>query len=177
MAKSKGINLLPQGEFDASIIGRVLKWATGTFRIIVIVTEMVVMAAFLSRFWLDAQNSDLTDSIKIKSSQIEAQADFEKQFREVQKKLAIFKALASDTTSSQKIDLIASKTPGDIVLDNITQTQNSIQIKGSSVSELAVAQMIANLKSEKTFKDVGLVSLNSQESSSGGLVFVLKVDY
>jgi len=84
MPKNKSINLLPQEEFEASTIGRVLKWATGTFRIIVIITEMVVMAAFLSRFWLDAQNSDLTDSIKIRSAQISAQGDLEKRFREIQ---------------------------------------------------------------------------------------------
>jgi hypothetical protein len=43
MPKNKAINLLPQEEFDISIIGRTLKWAMGTFRIIVIVTEIVVM--------------------------------------------------------------------------------------------------------------------------------------
>jgi len=45
----------------------------GSFRIIVIVTEIIVMGAFLSRFWLDAQNSELDSSIKIASAQITAQ--------------------------------------------------------------------------------------------------------
>ena len=73
MPKKKNINLLPKEEFDASVVGRLLRWAMGTFRIIVIITEMIVMAAFLSRFWLDAQNSDLNDEIRFASSQIDSQ--------------------------------------------------------------------------------------------------------
>src|SRR5512144_1767398 len=94
MAKSKSINLLPQEEFENSVLGRILRWATGSFRVIVIITEMVVMGAFLSRFWLDAQNSDLNDSIQIKSAQISAQKDFENQFRQIQKKLDIYKGIS-----------------------------------------------------------------------------------
>jgi hypothetical protein len=87
MPKNKTINLLPQEEFESSIIGRILRWAMGTFRIIVIITEIIVMGAFLSRFWLDAQNSTLSDGIKIKSSQIQSLADIEKEFRNIQSKL------------------------------------------------------------------------------------------
>ena len=61
--KEPEINLLPQEEFEGSVIGRILKWGLSTFRIIVIIVEMVVMAAFLSRFWLDAKNSDLNEDI------------------------------------------------------------------------------------------------------------------
>ncbi|KKR69678.1 MAG: hypothetical protein UU12_C0039G0005 [Candidatus Woesebacteria bacterium GW2011_GWA2_40_7b] len=100
MPKTKTINLLPQEEFDVSTLGRILKWAMGTFRIIVIVTEMIVMTAFLSRFWLDAQNSDLNDAIAIKTAQISAQSDFEKQFRILQHKLSIFKTLTDSPQAS-----------------------------------------------------------------------------
>src|SRR3989344_9480970 len=109
MAKTRSINLLPQEEFDVSVVGRILKWAMGTFRIIVIVTEMVVMGAFLSRFWLDAQNSDLGDEMGVKSAQVEAQSDFEKKFRRLQTKLGIFKSLSGAVQPSTEINSIASK--------------------------------------------------------------------
>ena len=87
MAAQKGsklINLLPQEEFANSTIGRVFTWAMSTFRIIVIGMEMVVMVAFLSRFWLDAINVDLNDIIKQRSAVIAAQSYFEKAFRDLQ---------------------------------------------------------------------------------------------
>lgn len=137
MAKNKLINLLPQEEFDVSVVGRVLKWAMGTFRIIVIVTEMVVMGAFLSRFWLDAQNSDLNDAIAIKTAQISAQSDFENQFRAIQNKLSIFKQLATAPQSSDKLNVIASKVPTDVVMSGMSVTDTSAELKGSLHPNLA----------------------------------------
>lgn len=177
MAKNKAINLLPQEEFDASIVGRVLKWAMGTFRIIVIITELIVMGAFLSRFWLDAQNSDLTDSIKIKTAQIEAQSDFEKEFRQIQKKLAIDKALAKDVNPTDQLDKVTSLVPGDIVLSAVTTGDGTVQIKGIAGSEISVLQFISNLKSEKSFKTVDLSSINSSEDNPSETIFVVKITY
>lgn len=177
MPKSKSINLLPQEEFDASLVGRVLKWAMGTFRIIVIVTEMIVMAAFLSRFWLDAQNSDLSDAIAIKSAQISAQADFEKQFRDIQRKLNIFSALDSFSKPTDKLNLVASKIPPDISLSKISIGDSSIEIRGLANSEIGIAQFISNLENEKSFKKVALGSLGTSENNPSQTVFALNVTY
>lgn len=177
MAKSKGINLLPQEEFDASMMGRLLKWATGTFRIIVIVTEMIVMGAFLSRFWLDAQNSDISESIDIKKGQIEAQADFEKKFRAVQKELSIFKKLEPTVTYTNRFSQIASKVPQDVLLDGISVNDGSAEVKGASTSEVSVAQLISNLKSEKTFKNVTLESVGTSNNDPNAIAFSIKIDY
>jgi predicted chitinase len=177
MPKNKSINLLPQEEFDVSILGRALKWAMGTFRIIVIATEMVVMAAFLSRFWLDAQNSDLNNSIKIKTAQIVAQAATETQFRSVQSKLSIAKQTVPAVLSSQKIDLISSKVPPDITLTSVSVLDKSAQVKGVSASELGIAQFIANLKAESTFKSVDLGQISSSENNTGQIVFSVAITY
>jgi len=177
MAKSKRINLLPQEEFEASIMGRVLRWAMGTFRIIVIITEMIVMGAFLSRFWLDAQNSDLSDQIKVQSAEISAQADFEKEFRGVQTKLSIFKDINQSSVSSKKIDAIASKIPANIVLTSLTINATSADIKGSSGSESGIAQLISNLKAGPSFKSVNLGSLGSSENDPGITNFSVKITF
>lgn len=177
MAKSKAINLLPQEEFEASIIGRILRWATGTFRIIVIITEIIVMGAFLSRFWLDAQNSDLTDSITIKTAQVQAQSNFENSFRTLQKKLSIVKTIIAGTKSSDKISLVASKVPQEIVLTSISIDDTSIDIKGTSPSELAIAQFMSNLAAEKSFKSVDLTSLSTSQDNTGQNNFTVEVKY
>lgn len=178
MPKSKSlINLLPQEEFDASIVGRILKWAMGTFRIIVIVTEMVVMAAFLSRFWLDAQNSDLTDAIKIKTAQIAAQNELETQFRGLQSKLNVFKLLTQGPTPTDRLDNIASKIPPEVTLSTMSIEDSAASIKGSSTSELGVAQLISNLKNDPTFKGVQIGSISSSEENQNLTVFTLKILY
>lgn len=177
MAKSKTINLLPQEEFEASTLGRILRWATGSFRIIVILTEMVVMAAFLSRFWLDAQNSDLNDSLKVKSAQISAQKDTEQTFRRVQTKLDIFKNINSLAQPSGKLGLIATKVPADVVLSSVTVDKNSSEIKGVSGSELGIAQFISNLKAEPSFKKVDLGNVNSSQTNLAETEFSVKISF
>lgn len=175
MAKNKYINLLPQEEFDASLLGRSLKWAMSSFRTIVILTEMIVMAAFLSRFWLDAQNADLDSSIKVSAMQISAQGDFEKEFRGVQKKLSIYKQITSIPIASGKIDLVALKIPSEIILSSITTKDNTTQIKGSSGSEFSVAQFISNLKSDPSIKRVDLVSIGSSDLNPSMVTFLIDV--
>ncbi|HTK03294.1 MAG TPA: PilN domain-containing protein [Alphaproteobacteria bacterium] len=177
MPKNKAINLLPQEEFETSIIGRILRWAMGTFRIIVIITEMVVMGAFLSRFWLDAQNSDLNESLKVKTAQVAAQAEFEKQFRGLQAKLAIFKTLSQNPKASDRIEKISSKIPEDISLSGITISDTSAQIKGSAISEGGIAQFVANLKTEPSFKKVNLGQVNSSDNDQAVTLFTLTITF
>lgn len=177
MAKNKSVNLLPQEEFDASLLGRTLKWAMGSFRIIVILTEMVVMAAFLSRFWLDAQNANLDDSIKIASAQISTQSSFEKEFRGVQQKLNIYKQIAVNATESGKLDFVASKIPQSLVLSSVTVQDNLTQIKGTAISEADVAQFISNLKSSPLIKKVDLDSIGSSQQNQSLLTFLINVSY
>lgn len=178
MPKNKSvINLLPQEEFDVSVTGRILKWAMGTFRIIVIITEMIVMGAFLSRFWLDAQNSDLAGAIKIKSSQISAQAATEKEFRSVQSKLNIAKLIETTPPLSDKISAITSKLPQSVNLSSVSVAEDSIQIKGNSGSDFGIAQFVANLKSNPSFKNVDLGQINSSETNLGQTVFSIKITY
>ena len=180
MAKKKtGINLLPQEEFEASITGRVLHWAMTTFRYIVIVTEMIVMGAFLSRFWLDAQNSDLNDLIDIKAAQIETQSEFEKEFRNTQVRLNIFQALNKEKRTSELMSMITTQIPDGVRLQSLsfTNQDNSAQIKGISGTEVGIAQFIANLKSNKAFKKIELNQIGSSEDNQGFIIFGIKLNY
>lgn len=177
MPKNNTINLLPQEEFDTSVVGRILSWAMGTFRIIVIVTEMIVMAAFLSRFWLDAQNSDLNDAIKSKSAQISAQSDFEKQFRNIQTKLSIIKQISLNKKPTTGVTQIASKIPQDINLSSISISDTEAQLKGTAGSEIGISQLLANLKTVKEFKSVDLGQINSSEVDPSLTIFTVKILY
>lgn len=177
MPKNKAINLLPQEEFNISTTGRILSWATGTFRIIVIITEIVVMGAFLSRFWLDAQNSDLKNSIKIKTAQITAQADLEKRFRTVQSKLNVYSQIANSQDTSKKVEGIVSKLPPNITLSNISLSANTAQVKGISGSDVDIAQFVANLGTDKSFKRIELGQVSSSETGSVGTIFSVNISF
>ena len=172
------INLLPQGEFESSTIGRVLRWGMNTFRIIVIATEAIVMAAFLSRFWLDAQNSDLNDSIKLKANQISSQSQIENQFRDLQNKLKIAGQIGLAAHLSLISDDITSKVPLDVTLNGLSVTAGNAQIKGVSNSELGIAQFLANLKSNTDYYDkVDLQQIGTSQANANQISFSIQLTY
>ena len=176
MPKNKSINLLPQEEFNASTTGRVLKWATGTFRVLVIATEMVVMGAFISRFWLDAQNSNLNNTIKAKSAQISAQAGVEKEFRSIQSKLSIFSQIKEGQKTTIFLNKITSSVPSNITLSKITFSSDSIDVRGSSLTDIDILQFMANLQSD-LFKNVSLEQVGTSENDQLMISFVIKITY
>ncbi len=177
MAKKKKevINLLPQEEFAASTVGRILTWLLSTFRMIVIATEMVVMAAFLSRFWLDARNTDLSDEIKQKTSVINSYKDIEKNFRETQSKLQIVSALTSVQTDGSLISQISGSLPPDIILSSVSIEAGEIKIAGLGSSERSISQFLVNLTSQSSLANVNLAQLSSDKNGNG-LIFSISAN-
>ena len=174
--KEQRINLLPQEEFAQTTMGRALLWAMSSFRIIVIVTEMVVMLAFLSRFWLDARNVDLNDAIKQKSAIITATKDFENEFKDTQKRLKIFTELTQDKDSvSSFLASVVSYLPGDTSIISFAYNQKSIQVKASALTEISVAQFMTNLESSGSFEKVTLASLDSGQENDPFLTFSINL--
>lgn len=167
-AKTKDqINLLPQEEFASSTLGRILAWAISTFRIIVIAVELVVVIAFLSRFWLDAKLADLNDEIKQKQAVIVSQSSFETTFRNAQQKLNIFsKISAQENQSLPFVQKIISVMPSDTQLVSLAIVEKEVDVKANGLTEQSVAQFIANLEGLGIFESVTLRQIDSDENSA-----------
>lgn len=171
------INLLPKSEFESSTTGRVLLWLLSTFRYIVIITELVVMVAFLSRFWLDARNSDLDDQIKQKKAQIVASQSFEEEFRNTQQRLQIFSELTSDGTNSLEVlDTLSTNIPPEIFLDTLAIQKDLIRVEGFSLTERAVAQYIVNLEDGEIFEQVNLTDIERSLENDSLIEFSLSIN-
>jgi len=172
----KEINLLPQEEFAASTKGRVLTWALNTFRIIVIITEVIVMSAFISRFWLDAKVADLNDVIEQNKSIIESTSDFENTFREIQKKTNIIAGISSGTIYSDILQLISDYLPSDTFLTSIAIGAKEARVKAVTPNEISVSQYITNLNATDKFGKITLTQLDTVENSEI-LLFDLKIEF
>lgn len=161
------INLLPFESFAASTPGRVLAWVLSTFRIIVIVVEMIVMVAFLSRFWLDTKSADLSDEIENKKAIITSYGDVEPNFRAMQSRLSVMGTLAKNPNLTTIIrQSISPYVPPSIILTTISATYSNISITGATLSEADIAQFMSNLKSTDKFSSVNLESIESVKDTS-----------
>lgn len=164
--KKAKINLLVRAGFSDSAAGRILAWVLTSFRIIVIVTEILVMLAFLSRFWLDARNTDLDEEIKQKQAVLSASQPFEKEFKDTQARLKMFTEFVKrEDIKSKAMDAITSSLPPDSLLEIVMFSENGVEIKGASPSERSIQQFLVNLDAVELFKDIVLGEITATENN------------
>jgi Tfp pilus assembly protein PilN len=163
--KKHKINLLPKEAFSDSVAGRILLWILTTFRILVIATEIIVMVAFLSRFWLDAQNTDLNDELELKQSLLEASLPFEQEFKNTQAKLEIVTNIyQSQIEATTKLNSLTKSLTSNTILESINVTKTGVQINGVSAGEKSLQQLLANLSANNDFKNVTLTQVKPEDS-------------
>lgn len=182
MAKKKNkstINLIPREGFTATTSGRILVWALSTFRVVVIVTEIIVMIAFLSRFWLDAQNTDLNDSIRQKRAVLEATQHFQEEFEGAQKLLTVYDKFTKNhgQAPDSYVNVTRSLPEGDnFFLTKISYNQSGVVLTGLSLNEKSIQQFAANLFEKELFNNVTLSSIESNEEIAPYIKFDIKVE-
>ena len=176
--KQEQINLLAQKGFEATTSGRILLWILSSFRVIVIVTEIIVMIAFLSRFWLDAQSTDLKEEIQQKQAVIAASLDFEKEFKKTQKKLSVFSEITQEEGKiTLAINTVGSLLPPDAFLKSVAFSEQGIEIEGSTPNERSIQQIIVNLDSSNIFQDTILIELATPPDQLNLLNFKIRTQF
>ncbi len=168
------INLLPSEDLEKTPAGRFLKWALTVGRYIVIFTELVVLIAFLSRFWLDRTLSDLHESIGQKQAIVKSAQELEVQARSIQSRLKEAKGVMDANLNVDEIlNLLSKMTPTDIVYDNLLISRSGLNISASALSELSLSVFSYNLRNSKMFSDINFDSLEKNKKQQGEISFTL----
>ncbi len=147
MSKNK-INLLSHEGFEYTVLGRVVSWSLNVGRVIVIMTEFVVVSAFLSRFWFDRQLTDLNEKLQEQTLILKSYASFEQEFNLARTKLEHFTEVIGNSRPMEKdVQKILGATPGNIALSQVSADNTAIQISGFASFEGAVDGFINKLSS------------------------------
>lgn len=158
MAKStklSTINLKPQDEFDKSVVGKILKWSLTTGKSIVILTEFVVILAFLSRFKLDQDLNDVNEQIVQKQFLLESFQSVEDQMIKIQDKLSLVEQINNTTIKIRSsIEELTLLTPSGVRIESIEFSQGGWIIKAQADSESDYAEFVNRLSSSDKFEFV-----------------------
>ena len=170
----KEINLLPKEEFEKKPLGKFLIWALNVGRWIVIVTELIVILAFLSRFKLDRDIADLYESIRTKQAIIAASASFEKDFRFFQNRLATIDQLTRDQfKTGEIIAAVAAATPPEVALDTLSVEKQELKLSGLALSETGLKVLINALSSSPLFSEIELGNVGRKLETDAAIKFNL----
>ncbi len=170
--KSLGkVNLLPLDSFEASFMGRGLKWALTAGRVLVVLTEFVVILAFASRFWFDKRLNDLVEVIDQKKQVVESYSEIESEMRDILARQGpIDKAITRKTTPIGVVEKLGQIIPNTTTLSELTVDEAKVSMSGASDSEAVLAQTLRSLKSFRDMKKINLEEINFDQKL-GKVVF------
>ncbi|MEI8067370.1 MAG: hypothetical protein WCG91_00265 [Candidatus Shapirobacteria bacterium] len=170
MTIKKEVSLLPESENPNSLNSRVIKWLTTVGRVVIIFTELIVVTAFASRFWLDRRNADLSEIIRQQQAILNTTKDFENQYSFLQQKLKIIRDFYSnDPAYNTKITSLISSTPDNIVYDNLSLSKDETlnktvaSISLTAYKEDSIVDFITNLMLNP---DIQTVNINKIEKKA-----------
>lgn len=176
--KKREIELLPREEWEKTSLGKLLKWTLTVGRYIVIATELIVILAFLSRFKLDRDLTDLYEDIKQKQAIIEASSDFEEEFRFLQKRLATIEDLEKKQLATAGIiEEISLLIPLDVSLTELRFDGKEVSLTATALSEQGLASFINNLKTSDRFEKIVLSDVVSGTERAVGIQFKLESEF
>jgi len=158
------INLLPKDSFENSSLGRLLSWATNVGRWIVVLTEFVVICAFLSRFYFDTKLANLFDDIKQKQAIVDSAIPFEEKFLLTQERIKLVKTLlAQETKPASLFSNISSLIPFDVFLTSLGFNENKLGLEGYSLSDKGINLFVRELATEPHLSEVSLDKISTDK--------------
>ena len=165
LTKPHSINLLKntQNGFSAEFIN----WTLTIGRLLVIITELIALGAFLYRFSLDRHIIDLRSQIKQKQVIIASQKDNEAKYRDLQDRLYLasnFSALSQERIKTLKD--ILGLTPQDMKLKNLSLTKDVLSITANAQGISSLSIFVNSLKKYPNIDTLSIDSIENKPSSN-----------
>jgi len=171
------LNLYPEDPFFETAIGRIMRWAVGAGRHIIIFTELIVIVSFFSRFVLDRQLTDLNASIGQKQSIIESYGDLEASFRMAQQQETDMQAILAQQGRLEVFDLLSQITPPDVKYSSISLSGGNLSLVGKAGSLQTLIVLVENSKRNSAFQRISVGRLESGDRSDPNLDFTMNLLY
>jgi hypothetical protein len=179
MIVKKEASLLPESENSNSFNFRFIKWVTTVGRVVIVFTELLVVSAFVSRFWLDRQNSDLSEVIRQQEAILKTTKDFENQFSFLQQKLKIIKDFyGNEPDYNTKISSLISSTPENIIYDNLSVAKDektnktTASLSLTAYREESIVDFITNLMLNPDIQTVNINNIEKKDQENQYLISI-----
>jgi len=150
---------------------RIIRYLTTVGRYIIVFTELIVISAFISRFWLDRQNSDLSETLRQQKAIIESTSEFEKEYISIQGRLKYIETQYKNQPNYiSNIKTLVSSIPTGVFLENFTISPDSAQISIYSYEEDSLVNLMVNLSLNPQISTVNIQKIEKKSIDSRYLV-------
>lgn len=154
------INLIKNKQ--APLFDKFMNWALTVGRLIIILTEIVAIAAFIYRFSLDERLIDLHSAIKQKQNLISLLRNDEDKYRNLQDRIALASDLMEKNAKTNKIVFdIVGLVPQGATIENLTFNKDKLTLSANINSVSSLTNFINTLKD---YPDIKAVSIDNIEN-------------
>lgn len=161
---SASINLLKK---QTSLIDRFVNWALTIGRLLVIVTEVVALSAFIYRFSLDRQLIDLHSKITQEQAIVNYLKDNEKTYRNLQDRLSIATTYSTLAVSRFKIfHDIAGFAPVGMSFNNLALYEDRVRVDANADSVSSLSIFVNSIKNYPEIDSVSIDKIANKASSA-----------
>jgi hypothetical protein len=161
---SINIDLLKSQGSSQKLLAKAIKWLLSAGRYLIIFVELVVLIAFLTRFFIDAQIVQTTEEIARRVPFVEGSKPTEVLIKKTQFQLSTIRQLRANSPEFDAIiQSIADQTPGGISLSKIIfesgTDKTGLTIEGEATTNLELSNFVYGLKTNNSFSDVGIINV------------------
>lgn len=172
---ARSINLLPQKDFDHTLVGRFLRWALTYGRYIIVSTEIIVLMAFIFRFSLDRTITDLNEEIEQKSAIVIANQGFEDRFRNLQNRVNYIGALTLNQNASLVLlNHLETIAPQGIRLTRLILKETTVSLTASAFNSSSLSIFIENLKNSQVLQDITVNTVSKKSTQTGEIEMTIE---
>jgi hypothetical protein len=169
------VNLLPSDRFEFSKTGKFLSWALTTGRYLVVLTELIVTMAFLSRFWFDKILTDLREQRMQREILVDGFKDFEKNFLSTQSRINFVKqTIGSSLKSDEELITINGLTPEGVDYTQIQIAPEKTSLSGFAANAADFSLLLSGLESQERFSEVTVKELRLSMVRKPGFDFEIE---
>jgi len=174
-AQQSSINLLGSQAPDTSVFGRIMDWIATFGRYIMVLTEVVVLGAFISRFALDRKLTDLNEEIAQKQEILEVNQDLEQRIRSIQQQLLETKTvMASQSTPVLSLAALQRIIPMGTFIQTCNLQNTRISLDLTSLSVESFNQFLVNLSATR---ELTSIQINDIAKDQTGITYSLSGVY
>lgn len=157
------INLIKNQQIP--LLDKFLNWTLTVGRLIIIITEVVAVIAFVYRFSLDDRLVNLHSSIKQQQNIISVMKSDEDKYRNLQERISLAstfsaKGLKDNQTIINVMDLIA----GQAKISNFTVNKDRLSLGVDVVSVAALSSFIDSLKGYHNIASISIDNIENKPS-------------
>ena len=170
----EALNFVEQKENN--FIQDIFDWTITSGRKVIIFTEIIVLAVFLSRFYFDRKLHDVKLNIEDKQAIIESSYDIEIEHRRIQTKLEFLKSVLDAQIDWRNwLDNFTKKIPATLVLNQVILNKQTATISAIAKTPDSFAIFISILLQDEDINSV-ILTQSSFDKETKEYEFTMELD-